>query len=1071
MLGLFFGWNAHALDQDQLRQLPEAGYQPNWISYWGSPYFANALVGGRWIEFSDFEWGDDVYEFQNPQFDENGFPKYLNPGKKLRALVWPLHANYASRPESWPDRSRLAVGRWVISWEGEADVRLNHGAFVAPDSSGGEFGSLENGRRAYQVSESNGPGWIEIHVINPEKPLRNLRVWLPDPADPNRALENQLLHPVFLARLADRDWGYIRFMDWIFTNGTPERDWSDRRLPAHCFQSGILNRRSPAEDAIWYYDNGNPVFAPGDRATGVAYEHIVSASNAASLDLWITVPHLTVESVDAYITKLAKLISYGSDGVNPYDSPQADPVHPPLRSDLKVYLEYSNEIWAGNNDFPQGIWAQSRAEELGIEQSQFNARQFSRVWQEFENVLGRDRIVRVAAVFTGLEYYTRAFIDEFYNEESLLEPDLLAVTTYFANNIQFWVKDNITRIEGKKYTDPYWNDSPELEADLHRTILQWKRYILSETAYGGDGGRDTTDVGGGFPPYINDIAHERNLPIVAYEGGPSVYLLDPSLDGDGGSPDDDEVTMFMEALNRHPGFTEVYRINLEFAKWHKLWTHTPYHDSSRWGRYGQWGHVESLDQPLNEAPKYQFLLDWAAEHESIRHPNDPQGEVPVFATSARAPYAVSGHPYDLTLEASGGDGPLHWKIISELLPAGLSYDAQAHRVTGVTTVTSQETGWIFARVTDAGGDPAWRLFTFTALEPSHGVDIEPIDDASVVLWERELTHGGENRLWIVGHSSFDWGAFGYFKFDLGSVRSLPLASAFFRFHVIEGSDGAGSSSSRFVAHSTGDAWDEQTLLAANGPEIGARVSPTLAIPSAGDYSLDLTDYIPNAVGDSDPYVSFVIENDPAAHFHGNMASKEHATLSWRPRLHLTFATQTLEMISVSGRVRYYAGDKALRGVNVSVTGDGTRSAVTGDEGRYAFELDAGRNYVVRPHPVEESASRRGGVTTLDIALIRRHILATERLDSPYKVLAADVNESQSISTLDIALIRRFILGIIDEMPGGSWLFVPSEFDFGDPLRPWPADSRREFSILENDMENQDFIGVKRGDVNGSWTPP
>ncbi len=49
---------------------------------------------------------------------------------------------------------------------------------------------------------------------------------------------------------------------------------------------------------------------------------------------------------------LANLIKYGSDGVNPYTSPQSNPVYPGLNPNLRVYIEWSNEIW--NWAFTQG---------------------------------------------------------------------------------------------------------------------------------------------------------------------------------------------------------------------------------------------------------------------------------------------------------------------------------------------------------------------------------------------------------------------------------------------------------------------------------------------------------------------------------------------------------------------------------------------------------------------------------------------------------------------------------------------------------------------------------------------
>ena len=59
----------------------------------------------------------------------------------------------------------------------------------------------------------------------------------------------------------------------------------------------------------------------------------------------------------AYLTKLADLFAYGSDGVNPYTSVQSNPVWKPLNPNLKVYIEFSNETW--NYGFVQ---AESRSD-------------------------------------------------------------------------------------------------------------------------------------------------------------------------------------------------------------------------------------------------------------------------------------------------------------------------------------------------------------------------------------------------------------------------------------------------------------------------------------------------------------------------------------------------------------------------------------------------------------------------------------------------------------------------------------------------------------------------------------
>jgi hypothetical protein len=59
---------------------------------------------------------------------------------------------------------------------------------------------------------------------------------------------------------------------------------------------------------------------------------------------------------------VAQLVTYGSDGTNPYTSAQANPVYPPLKSNLRVYVEYSNELWNFAFGFSQSSWNVDQAE-------------------------------------------------------------------------------------------------------------------------------------------------------------------------------------------------------------------------------------------------------------------------------------------------------------------------------------------------------------------------------------------------------------------------------------------------------------------------------------------------------------------------------------------------------------------------------------------------------------------------------------------------------------------------------------------------------------------------------------
>ena len=712
---------ARAVDE---ASLPQLGMNLAGVNYYSTPYFANALMqGNAWLEFTGFNWGSEVSTFGNPQFNANGFPQYLNPGTGLRAVCYGLHTNYSNRPSTWPARDTLAIGKIVVTWLGDADIRLTGGQFVAAESNGASTGRILNGRRVYHQVSGSAYSNITIVDINAAAPITDIKVWRPDPSDPpNQALEGELFHPTALARLGGGPWGWLRFMDWNVTNASPQQDWSDRRLPTHVFQSGVLNPRSPATGFS------------GSRGTGVAFEHMVAMSNATNKDLWINVPHLATTD---FITKLAQLIAFGSDGVNPYAAPQASPVYPPLHANLRVYVEYSNEIWSNGNSFPQGNWAQDQATVAGISKAQFNARRFCDVWSIFQSVFGgTSRLVRVGAIFTGNQTYTQDFLNETKNYGATLspaqEPDIVSPTTYFGNGIQDWayakaqaqagtgdpwfLTDSTFDLGGGNmrpvsvpYDDAYWT-GPAIQNHLNQTFDEWKRLMLSGSTQTG-GGPDATGIGGGFAPWLRDLAlntFTARKPIVTYEGGPSLYTDYM----DGGDIRDDGATTFLELLNRQPQMAEIYRIHLNMAKAKGLRTHGAFVDANPWGKYGQWGHLEFLDQSPSASPKWGFLSDWQAEMSTLHHIDDVAGTAPQFVTGAKLATALWGYPYSATIMSAGGEGGRTLENIGQLLDGDLSVilNGGDASISGMPGVTGDN--FVFLRVRDADGDPAWRTFYF-----------------------------------------------------------------------------------------------------------------------------------------------------------------------------------------------------------------------------------------------------------------------------------------------------------------------------------------------------------------------
>ncbi len=187
-------------------------------------------------------------------------------------------------------------------------------------------------------------------------------------------------------------------------------------------------------------------------------------------------------------------------------------------------------------------------------------------------------------------------------------------------------------------------------------------------------------------------------------------------------------------------------------------------------------------------------------------------------------------------------------------------------------------------------------------------------------------------------------------------------------------------------------------------------------------------------------------------------------------LHDTFNVKVNALIS--GFVRTEI-DTPVSGVTIVLSGSESDTVTTDDDGFYSIEAEVNGDYVVTPSKVGDTPASNG-VSTFDITLVRKQVLVLDSLHSPFKIIAADVNGSAGVSTQDILYIRSLILGNTQTFPVGTlWEFVSSDHVFGNPYYPFPFEKIRSFPGLNASYTNQNFIGIKLGDVNNSWTntPP
>lgn len=134
------------------------------------------------------------------------------------------------------------------------------------------------------------------------------------------------------------DYGNVR-------TGEPSGRWEDR-MP---FDYRNQNMRNP-DGRVVRYTNEN-------------HEYKILLHNRIGKDPYLQIPHF---ATDDYIRKLALLVKYGgNEEGEPYSGPAADPYFPPLNPNLRVNLEFSNEVpWNAAGQYPQSNWMRAEPERL-----------------------------------------------------------------------------------------------------------------------------------------------------------------------------------------------------------------------------------------------------------------------------------------------------------------------------------------------------------------------------------------------------------------------------------------------------------------------------------------------------------------------------------------------------------------------------------------------------------------------------------------------------------------------------------------------------------------------------------
>ena len=312
----------------------------------------------------------------------------------------------------------------------------------------------------------------------------------------------------------------LRFMDWVPTNKSSVVNWSQRTLPTSQDQTARFKDEP-----------------------GVAIEWMIDLCNRVGADMWFCMPHA---ANDDYHKQLATL------------------VHNHLKPSLKIYVEYSNEVW---NFSVQKNYASEQGQKLGISTQEYVGHRSAQMWQTFKDVFGdqfEERVVKVISGQSTNSWIAREQLKYLYSDENPtgLLPDAYGIAPYFGGNGFDADVDNPFEVLETDIFEHRWNKpnrSGRIDnVSTHYNLLQ---------------------------------GYDENLKLICYEGG-------------------QHITNNATLVNYDPRMYDLYLRYLE-ALDDYVAEFAHYTHCGTCGDGGCWGAKKYTGQPADEAPKYRALLDYA----------------------------------------------------------------------------------------------------------------------------------------------------------------------------------------------------------------------------------------------------------------------------------------------------------------------------------------------------------------------------------------------------------------------------------------------------------------------------
>jgi hypothetical protein len=415
---------------------------------------------------------------------------------------------------------------------------------------GASLVSSQPGRAVLRVDPARGGISLFITATNPANYLRNIRVVMPG----GICEGNPFVHAGDASACADPA-AYRSFENHhasiVFHPMFLERIRDYRTL--RFMDWGLTNNSAQSAWAA------RP--KPGDARwteKGVPVEVMVELANRLGADAWFNLPHL---ADDDYAAQYARLVKQR------------------LRSDLKAHVEYSNEVW--NGIFSQATHARTQGVALGLSADAYQAqiRYYSKRSTEIFDLWSAEfadapqRLVRVMATQAGNSWTAEQALDY---QNARLKTDALAIAPYFGGYLG--TSSQAARVEAMSLDQLF----AELEAiALPQSIASMNANLT--------------------------VAKARGLPLIAYEAG-------QHLAGVFGVENNAAINALFDGANRDPRMGALYTKYLEAWKASGAALLMHFNACTAYSKWGRFGALEYLQQPREQAPKFDALLNFIAQH-------------------------------------------------------------------------------------------------------------------------------------------------------------------------------------------------------------------------------------------------------------------------------------------------------------------------------------------------------------------------------------------------------------------------------------------------------------------------